>query len=56
MQIPGALFIRKKPAMWKCPACPQTFDVMSYPDKTPSERVEQAEKDYLKHFKDSHSH
>jgi hypothetical protein len=54
MELPDVKLVSKKPAVFKCPACSQTFHIASYKG-TGKAKLAQFEADYAKHFKDSHS-
>ena len=55
MEAPDLVFIRKKPARFRCPACSKTFDIDTYEGRNGPEKMDRLAADYQKHFKDTHA-
>jgi hypothetical protein len=52
---PDLVFLRKKPAQFRCPACSKTFDIDSYEGHDGPEKLDRLAADYERHFKDTHA-
>ena len=55
MNIPDAIFIRKKPFTTKCPACSKVFNIDKYEGSDGPEKLDQMVADYESHFKNTHA-